>query len=50
MPIRVNRKARRAAGLTQAELARRSGTSQPAINRYERGAGIPTATTTRRIL
>ena len=44
------RKARQAAGLTQAELARRSGTSQPAINRYERGAGIPTAATTRRIL
>ena len=44
------RKARRAAGLTQAELARRSGTSQPAINRYERGAAVPNAATTSRIL
>lgn len=42
--------ARRRAGMTQAELARRSGTSQPAINRYERGVARPSEATVRRIL
>lgn len=42
--------ARRGAGLTQTELARRSGTSQPAINRYERGKAIPRQATLRRLL
>ncbi|MGH7867282.1 MAG: helix-turn-helix domain-containing protein, partial [Candidatus Dormibacteraceae bacterium] len=41
---------RRAAGLTQAELARRSHTSQPAINRYEQGRTIPRPATLRRLL
>ncbi len=42
--------ARRVAGLTQAELAAASGTSQPAINRYERGAAVPSEATRARIL
>lgn len=42
--------ARRAAGLTQAELARRSHTSQPAVNRYESGRVRPRPATLRRIL
>ncbi len=41
---------RLAAGLTQAELARRSGTSQPAVNRYEKGRVKPRADTLRRLL
>jgi transcriptional regulator with XRE-family HTH domain len=35
--------ARRRAGLTQAELAARVGTTQSAIARWERGASHPTA-------
>jgi uncharacterized protein len=42
--------ARRAAGLTQAELARRSRTSQPAVNRYESGRVRPRPDTVRRLL
>ena len=42
--------ARKAAGLTQAALARRSGTTQPAINRYERGQVRPRPATLERIL
>ena len=44
------RDARHAAGLTQRELARRAGTSQPAIARYERGAASPSVATLDRIL
>lgn len=42
--------ARRAAGLTQAELAARSATSQPTLCAYERGAKVPSAATLERIL
>jgi predicted nucleotidyltransferase/DNA-binding XRE family transcriptional regulator len=42
--------ARRSAGLTQAELARRSHTSQPAVNRYESGRVKPRPATLRRLL
>ncbi len=41
---------RRSAGLTQKELARRAGTSQPAVARYEQGAALPTLPTLRRLL
>jgi len=44
------REARQSAGFTQAELAARVGTSQPAINRYEHGGVEPSISTLRRIL
>jgi len=44
------RRARVAASLTQAELARRSGTSQATISAYEHGAKVPTPTTLARVL
>jgi transcriptional regulator with XRE-family HTH domain len=37
----IVREARRRAGLTQAELAERTGTTQPAIARIESGASEP---------
>jgi transcriptional regulator with XRE-family HTH domain len=37
--------ARRRAGLTQRELARRTGTAQPTISRIERGLMSPTVAT-----
>lgn len=42
--------ARHRAGLTQAELARRAETSQPAIAMYEAGKRSPTLDTLQRIL
>lgn len=42
--------ARTASGLTQAELARRAGTSQPAIAAYEAGDKVPTVGTLERLL
>ena len=42
--------ARRTAGLTQAELARRAGTSQAMVARYETGVASPTVRTLRRLL
>jgi transcriptional regulator with XRE-family HTH domain len=44
------REARRRHGLDQAELARRLGTSQPAISRIERDQVSPTVETLNRIL
>lgn len=42
--------ARRAAGLSQAELAERAGTSQPAISAYEAGRKTPSAETFSKLL
>ncbi|HEY3959487.1 MAG TPA: helix-turn-helix domain-containing protein [Solirubrobacteraceae bacterium] len=44
------RQARLEAGLTQAELAERAGTSQPAVARYERGSVEPSMSTFERLL
>ncbi|HSZ14219.1 MAG TPA: helix-turn-helix transcriptional regulator [Solirubrobacteraceae bacterium] len=44
------RDARRAAGLTQLELADRAGTAQPAIAAYESGARTPNLATLERLL
>lgn len=44
------RAARQRAGLTQAELATRAGTSQAAVSQYERGAKEPTLSTLARLL
>ncbi|MGH9077382.1 MAG: helix-turn-helix domain-containing protein [Acidimicrobiales bacterium] len=44
------RSTRLAAGLSQAELARRAGTSQPAVNRYEQGRVVPEGGTTARLV
>jgi predicted nucleotidyltransferase/DNA-binding XRE family transcriptional regulator len=43
-------RARTGAGLTQAELAARAETSQPALARYETGAALPTLPTLERLL
>lgn len=44
------RRARQDAGLTQAELAERAGTSQATISAYEAGRKDPSATTLARVL
>lgn len=44
------REARKAAGLTQAQLAARAGTSQPAVARYESGTASPSVRTLERLL
>jgi transcriptional regulator with XRE-family HTH domain len=44
------REARRRAGLTQAELAARASTSQPAIASYERARTMPDLTTLFRLV
>ena len=41
---------RKRAGLTQAELARRAGTSQPVISAYEHGRRDPSIETLRRLV
>jgi predicted nucleotidyltransferase/DNA-binding XRE family transcriptional regulator len=46
----IIRQARRDADLSQAEVATRAGTSQPALARYETGAALPTLPTLERIL
>ena len=47
---RLVRDSRRSAGLSQAELARRAKTSQPAVARYEAGAATPSLATLERLL
>lgn len=49
-PAALLRHVRRRAGLTQAELARRAGTSQPVISAYEGGHRDPTYATLRRLV
>lgn len=44
------RSARRAAGITQLELAERAGTAQPAVAAYESGGRTPSIATLRRLL
>jgi len=48
-PRALLREARLAAGLSQRELARRAGTSQPAIARYEGGLATPSWGTLERL-
>ena len=43
-------RARREAGLTQSEVARRAHTSRPALSAYEHGRKSPTLATARRLL
>jgi len=43
------RQLRERAGVTQAELAKRSGVAQPAISDYERGRKRPTLSTLQRL-
>ena len=49
-PSELIRAVRRRGGLTQAELARRAGTSQPVISAYEHGHRDPTFGTLRRLI
>ena len=49
-PSELLKLVRRRHGLTQAELARRAGTSQPVISAYERGIRDPTYDTLRRLV
>jgi uncharacterized protein len=44
------RHARTSAGVSQAELAKKAGTSQPALARYETDAAVPTLPTLERLL
>src|SRR5215218_8026843 len=46
----IIRRARTGAGLTQRQLAKRTGTSQPALARYESGAALPSLPTLERLL
>jgi Predicted transcriptional regulator with C-terminal CBS domains len=48
-PKTLVRQMRLAAGLSQRALARRAGTSQPAVVRYERGAATPSWETLQRL-
>lgn len=49
LPNTLVRELRVAAGLSQRALARRAGTSQPAVARYERGASTPSWQTLQRL-
>jgi transcriptional regulator with XRE-family HTH domain len=46
----IVKRARRSADITQAELARRAGTSQPAVAAYEKGARAPSVETLQRLV
>lgn len=48
-PNTLVRELRLGAGLSQRTLARRAGTSQPAVARYERGAATPSWGTLQRL-
>jgi transcriptional regulator with XRE-family HTH domain len=47
---RLIKDARRDAGITQLQMARRAGTAQPAVAAYESGARTPTVATLERLL
>ena len=49
-PAAVIKGVRRRQGLTQADLARRAGTSQPVISAYEHGRRDPTYATLRKLV
>jgi transcriptional regulator with XRE-family HTH domain len=49
-PSDLIRAVRRRGGLTQAELARRAGTSQPVVSAYEHGRRDPTFATLARLV
>jgi uncharacterized protein len=49
-PAALIRAVRRRRGLTQADLARRAGTSQPVVSAYEHGRRDPTYETLRRLV
>jgi transcriptional regulator with XRE-family HTH domain len=49
-PAALIKAVRRRHGLTQADLARRAGTSQPVISAYERGHRDPTYGTLRKLV
>jgi transcriptional regulator with XRE-family HTH domain len=49
-PAALIKAIRRRRGLTQADLARRAGTSQPVISAYEHGHRDPTYTTLRKLV
>jgi transcriptional regulator with XRE-family HTH domain len=50
MPGVLIRTVRRRHGLSQAELARRAGTSQPVVSAYEHGRRDPTYATLRKLI
>ena len=49
-PATLIKAVRRRQGLTQADLARRAGTSQPVISAYEHGRRDPTYATLRKLV
>ncbi len=49
-PAKIIQDVRRRQGLTQAELARRAGTSQPVVSAYEHGRRDPTYATLRKLV
>jgi transcriptional regulator with XRE-family HTH domain len=49
-PAMLIRQVRQRRGLTQAELARRAGTSQPVVSAYEHGRRDPTCSTLHKLV